>query len=120
MHVHSAPVQGTAGLEATEYNFDEISLVDDVPDRDFTLAAFGFPELGQPKPRPTGGPVLWLFVFGCLAMAAAVTRSSWRRRDCTRRRRRPDSDPWARGGNNPGSRKQRDFMVSGGFRHPRS
>ena len=75
VHTVRPPGGGSNGMR-TEYNFDEISLVDDVPDRDFTLAAFGFPEPGSPKPRRTGRPALWLFVFACVAMAAAVALKS--------------------------------------------
>jgi hypothetical protein len=59
-----------ANLEAT-YDFEEISLVD-VPDRDFTLAAFGLPELAQSSRASARGPAPWLFVLSFLAAAVAM------------------------------------------------
>jgi hypothetical protein len=53
------------------YDFDEISLVD-VPDRDFTLAAFGFPEFSQTSGRPGRSLGPWLLTLSVLAMAAAI------------------------------------------------
>jgi hypothetical protein len=54
------------------YDFDELSFVD-VPDRDFTLDAFGLPELAQSGGRSTrGSPARWFFALSLAAMAIAL------------------------------------------------
>jgi hypothetical protein len=57
--------------QSRTWDFDEISLVD-VPDRDFTLAAFGFPEPAQSVARSAGSFAPMLFGIAGLSMAAAV------------------------------------------------
>ena len=58
-------------LNTQTYDFEKLEFVD-VPDRDFTLAAFDLPEVGRPAARRSGSPASWLIAFSLLALAAAV------------------------------------------------
>ena len=42
-------------LSSQTYDFEKLDSVD-VPDRDFTLSAFGLPEVGRPTGRNVGAP----------------------------------------------------------------
>jgi hypothetical protein len=59
------------GTSVETYDFDELTIAA-MPDGDFTLAAFGLPEVGAAAPRAPGNLTLWLFGLACAAMAAAV------------------------------------------------
>lgn len=61
----------TGRARSSTWDFDEINLVD-IPERNFTLSAFGFPEPGQAAARSAGGPALLLFCLACAGMALAV------------------------------------------------
>ena len=65
-----APESGGQWI-TTKYDFEKIDFVE-VPDRDFTLAAFGLPELGRPTERSSRSPAPWLIALSLLALAAAV------------------------------------------------
>ena len=58
-------------LNAQTYDFEVIENAD-VPDQDFTLSAFGLPEVGRPTGRRSGSAAPWLIAFSVLALAAAV------------------------------------------------
>jgi hypothetical protein len=59
------------GTAVETYDFDELTIAS-MPDADFTLTAFGLPEVGAAARRAPGNLALWLFGLACAAMAAAV------------------------------------------------
>jgi hypothetical protein len=61
----------SAGTSVETYDFDELTLAS-MPDADFTLTAFGLPEVGAAARRAPGNLTLWMFGLACAAMAAAV------------------------------------------------
>jgi hypothetical protein len=67
---HTTTKQGKL-LNAQTYDFEMLDFAD-VPDQDFTLAAFGLPEVGRPTEKRSGSAAPWLVAFSLLALAAAV------------------------------------------------
>jgi hypothetical protein len=62
--------EGGPSLRGT-YDFEEFTL-EEAPDRDFTLAAFGIPDIGRSNERVGRSPVFWLLVLSFSAMAIAI------------------------------------------------
>ncbi len=77
------------------FTFEDLRFVD-VPDREFTLAAFGLPELGQPGPsrsRYTNRTVFWLLGAALASLFVAIVLKYY---SGTSRRTPPESAPGSR------------------------
>jgi hypothetical protein len=63
--------ESSAPTQVTTYEFDEFNFAD-VPDSEFTLSAFGLPELRSSSGGSERNPARWLFAIACLGIVTAV------------------------------------------------
>ncbi len=88
----------THPLETRQFSFDRVR-PGPVPESEFTLTAFGLPELDQPgRSRSTMSPGLWFLALGCLFLAiAGVLGRRWRSQGTRRIMRLRSERPVERG-----------------------